>query len=155
MSIKTQMFPKLTSLPAIGVQIFFSKYLFRTINELKSKGVTNSNQNGDSIPLKRCIESLQAELDLHTSNETIRVKELTEMITNLTDRNEKLEDEIKILEKPETMEVGIQSDNTTQSDSEVIQNLNQMVDHLNKQISEMRQNHENEISNIVVRKYFF
>lgn len=123
----------------------------KLIDDLKSS--SNSNSHGDHIALNRRVESLQSELDLRSLADSSRIKELTETVKNLEKQNQKLENNIQELQKPTVFEIGIQTDqDSKQSESDVILNLNQMIDYLNQQISDMTKNHEKDMANLIKNK---
>lgn len=123
--------------------------IFRLINEMKSSA--NSNSHGDHVSLTRQVESLQSELDIRASSDATRIKDLTDTVSALELENSKLGSDINKLQKAEVFDIAIQTEQAAQSESDVIINLNQMVDYLNQQISQMHLTHETEMSNLMVR----
>ena len=58
------------------------------------------------------------------------------------------------MEKPDTFELGIQTESALTSESDQIANLNQMVDFLNQQLTDLKRDHEKEISSLMVKINF-
>ena len=56
------------------------------------------------------------------------------------------------MEKARTFDIGIQTERAEQSESDVVENLNHMVDHLNQQIRDLKLEHESNMAAFVVRK---
>ena len=120
--------------------------MFRVIIDLKSC----SKDSSADFSLSRQVESLQSELDARSLADAQKIKELNEKINKLESKNEELEKNLKNLEKPENFDISLQTDPDTQSESDKITNLNLMIDHLNTQISEMKINHEKEMTDFIV-----
>jgi len=67
-----------------------------------------------------------------------------------TSYKKRRQSEIENLQKPNVFEIGIQTEQPTQSESDVIINLNQMIDYLNNQIGEIKLDHEKDMANLIV-----
>ena len=57
------------------------------------------------------------------------------------------------MKRADVFEIGIQTESALTSESDQIANLNQMVDFLNQQLTDLKRDHERELSNIMVKMW--
>jgi len=111
--------------------------------------------NGGEVALTRRVESLQAELDLRAATDASIIHELREKVARLEEKNSSMSAAMEEMEKARTFDIGIQTERAEQSESDVVENLNHMVDHLNQQIRDLKLEHESNMAAFVRDKKLF